>query len=86
MSLPTAPQVPEEFRVLSMMHNIGAVNPERSLSADELALWTGMDAGTIVGYLQKLREGGYVEFIEMSGIQKYHVTRNGIMKVLTLYS
>ena len=86
MSLPTAPQVPEEFRVLSMMHNIGAVNPERSLSADELALWIGMDAGTIVGYLQKLREGGYVEFIEMSGIQKYHVTRNGIMKVLTLYS
>jgi len=86
MSLPTAPQVPEEFRVLSMMHNIGAVNPERSLSADELALWTGMDAGTIVGYLRKLREGGYVEFIEMSGIQKYHVTRNGIMKVLTLYS
>lgn len=86
MSLPTAPQVPEEFRVLSMMHNIGAVNPERSLSADELALWTGMDAGAIVGYLQKLREGGYVEFIEMSGIQKYHVTRNGIMKVLTLYS
>jgi DNA-binding IclR family transcriptional regulator len=86
MSLPTAPQVPEEFRVLSMMHNIGAVNPERSLSADELALWTGMDAGTIVGYLQKLREGGYVEFIEMSGIQKYHVTRTGIMKVLTLYS
>lgn len=68
------------------MHNIGAVNPERSLSADELALWTGMDAGAIVGYLQKLREGGYVEFIEMSGIQKYHVTRNGIMKVLTLYS
>lgn len=86
MSLPTAPQVPEEFRVLSMMHNIGAVNPERSLSADELALWTGMDAGAIVGYLQKLREGGYVEFIEMSGIQKYHVTRTGIMKVLTLYS
>jgi DNA-binding transcriptional ArsR family regulator len=69
-----------------MMHNIGAINPERSLSVDELALWTGMDAGTIVGHLQKLREGGYVEFIEMSGIQKYHVTRNGIMKVLTLYS
>jgi predicted transcriptional regulator len=86
MSQPTAPQVPEEFRVLSMMHNIGAINPERSLSADELALWIGMDAATIVSYLQKLREGGYVEFIETSGIQKYHVTRNGIMKVLTLYS
>jgi len=86
MSLPSAPPVPEEFRVLSMMHNIGAINPERSLSADELALWTGMDAGTIMTHLQKLREGGYVEFLQVSGIEKYHVTRTGIMKVLTLYS
>jgi len=69
-----------------MMHNIGAINPERSLSVDELALWTGMDAGTITTYLQKLREGGYVEFLQVSGIEKYHVTRAGIMKVLTLYS
>jgi len=86
MSVPSAPQVPEEFRVLSMMHNIGAINPERSLSTDELALWTGMDAATIITYLQKLREGGYVEFVQISGIEKYHVTRTGIMKVLTLYS
>jgi len=86
MSVPSAPQVPEEFRVLSMMHNIGAINPERSLSTDELALWTGMDAVTIMTHLQKLREGGYVEFVQISGIEKYHVTRTGIMKVLTLYS
>ena len=86
MSLPSAPSVPEEFRVLSMMHNIGAINPERSLSTDELAQWTGMDAGTIMTYLQKLREGGYVEFVQVSGVEKYHVTRTGIMKVLTLYS
>jgi len=86
MGLSSGPQVPEEFRVLSMMHNIGAVTAERSLTADELAQWTGMDAGTVKAYVQKLREGGYVEFVQISGIEKYHVTRTGIMKVLTLYS
>jgi len=86
MSLPSQPQVPEEFRVLSMMHNIGAVTPERSLTADELAQWTGMDPATIKAFVQKLREEGYVEFVQVSGTEKYHVTRTGIMKVLTLYS
>ena len=86
MSLTPPPHVPEEFRVLSMMHNIGAVTPERSLTAEELAQWTGFDAPTVKTYLQKLREGGYVEFVQLSGTEKYHVTRVGIMKVLTLYS
>jgi len=86
MSFAPPPAVPEEFRVLSMMHNIGAITPERSLTADELAQWTGIDASTVKAYLQKLREGGYVEFVETGGLEKYHVTRVGIMKVLTLYS
>jgi len=86
MGLPSAPKVPEEFRVLSMMHNIGAITPERSLTADELSLWTEIDPATVKSHMQKLREGGYVEFVQISGIEKYHVTRNGIMKVLTLYS
>jgi DNA-binding IclR family transcriptional regulator len=86
MSFTPLPQVPEEFRVLSMMHNIGAISPERSLSAEELAQWTGMDIATVKSYLQKLREGGYVEFLQTAGAEKYIVTRIGIMKVLTLYS
>ena len=86
MGLPSTPEVPEEFRVLSMMHNIGAITPERSLTTDELSQWTGIDPAIVKTHLQKLREGGYVEFIQISGIEKFHVTRNGIMKVLTLYS
>jgi len=86
MSFSPIPQLPEEFKVLSMMHNIGAITPERSLTADELSQWTGIDVSTVNAYLHKLREGGYVEFIEISGIKKYHVTGIGIMKVLTLYS
>jgi transcription initiation factor IIE alpha subunit len=86
MSFTPPPQVPEEFRVLSMMHNIGAITPERSLTAEELSKWTEIDVQTVRTHLQKLREGGYVEFVDTSGTQKYHVTRTGIMKVLTLYS
>lgn len=71
---------------MSMMNNIGAISPERSLSADELAQWTDIEAFTIKAHLQKLREGGYVEFVDIGGVQKYHLTRAGIMKVLTLYS
>ncbi len=86
MSLTPLPQVPEEFKVLSMMNNIGAISPERSLSTDELSQWTEIDASTVKAHLQKLREGGYVELVDISGTQKYHLTRAGIMKVLTLYS
>jgi DNA-binding IclR family transcriptional regulator len=86
MSFAPLPTVPEEFRILSMMHNIGAVTPDRSLTIDELAQWTDMDASTVRAHLQKLRELGYVQFIEAGGVEKYHVTQVGIIKVLTLYS
>jgi len=86
MSYTPLPAVPEEYKVLSMMHNIGAVIPERSLTPDELALWTGIDVSTVRDCLQRLKELGYVEHVEVSGLEKYIVTKVGIMKVLTLYS
>jgi len=86
MSFASYPAVPEEFRVLSMMHNIGAVTPERSLTVDELVQWTDMDASTVRAHLQKLKELGYVQYVETCGVEKYHVTQIGIIKVLTLYS
>jgi len=86
MSYTPLPPVPEEYRVLSMMHNIGAITAERSLSADELAMWTGIDVATVRDCLQRLKELGYIEPVEVSGVEKYLVTKIGIMKVLTLYS
>jgi predicted transcriptional regulator len=86
MSSTPLPPVPEEFRVLSMMHNIGAIIPERALTQDELAKWTGIEVGSVSDCLQRLRELGYVEHIEVNGVEKYHITKVGIMKVLTLYS
>jgi len=86
MSFTPLPPVPEEFKVLSMMHNIGAITPERSLTPDELAKWTDIEVSIVRDCLQRLRELGYVEHVEISGVEKYHVTKVGIMKVLTLYS
>jgi len=86
MSSTHLPPVPEEFQVLSMMHNIGAIIPERALTPDELAKWTGIEVVHVKDCLQRLRELGYVKYIEVSGVEKYLVTKIGIMKVLTLYS
>lgn len=86
MSYTPPPPVPEEYKVLSMMHNIGAITPDRSLTPDELAMWTGIEVAAVKDCLQRLRELGYVEHVEVSGMDRYHVTKVGIMKVLTLYS
>jgi len=86
MSFTPLPPVPEEYKVLSMMHNVGAITPDRSLTPDELAMWTSIDVSTVRDCLQRLKELGYVENIEVSGVEKYLVTKVGIMKVLTLYS
>jgi len=86
MSFPSHPALSEEFRVLSVMHNIGATTPERSMTVDELTQRIDMNASAIRACIQKLRELGYVEPVKMRDIEKYHLTQIGIIKVLTLYS
>jgi DNA-binding IclR family transcriptional regulator len=83
---PGHPALPEEFRLLCMLHNIGATTTERSMSIEEIAQWTELEAEMLRNHLQKLRELGYVEFVEIEGTQKYHLTPVGITKVMTLYS
>jgi DNA-binding IclR family transcriptional regulator len=85
-SFPAHPALPEEFRLLCMLHNIGATTSDKSMSIEEIAQWTELEVETLRNHLQKLRELGYVEFIEVSGTQKYHLTPVGITKVMTLYS
>lgn len=84
--LPGHPAIPEEFRLLCMLHNIGATTMEKSMSIEEVAQWTELNTDVLRDSLQKLRELGYVEFVEISGTEKYHVTPIGITKVMTLYS
>jgi len=84
--LPGHPAIPEEFRLLCMLHNIGATTTEKSMSIEEVTQWTELDVEVLRHLLQKLRQLGYVEFVEVDGTKKYHVTPVGITKVMTLYS
>ena len=79
-------KMPEEFSFLCMLHNVGATNPERSLTVQEIAKWTNKEIPTIRNHLQKLQELGYVQPITNNENEKYHVSVIGIRKVLTLYS
>ena len=76
----------EVFRLLRMLHNIGATKPEKSLSVNEISEWTGTELSKIETELQKLGEQGFVELMEAGGINKYHVTLSGMRKVLSMYS
>jgi len=76
----------EEFRLLRMLHNIGATKPEKSLSIPEILEWTGLEPSTIETELQKLAEQGFVQPAESGGTNKYHVTLSGMRKVLSMYS
>jgi len=79
-------EVPEELRLLCMLHNIGATTPEKSLSLQEICDWTTMETSAVQSHLQNLMGHGYVGSIKTEGIDKYHVTLNGIRKVLSIYS
>ena len=88
--LPDESSVPfersEEFRLLRMLHNIGATKPEKSLSIEEISEWTEIGTSKIETELQKLAEQGFVQLMEAGGINKYHVTLSGMRKVLSMYS
>ncbi|MFP3985534.1 MAG: helix-turn-helix domain-containing protein [Candidatus Bathyarchaeia archaeon] len=80
------PELPEEFRFLCMLHNVGAINVERALTREEIAKWTNKEAPIIEEHLRKLEELGYVHSVKKGDIDRYHVSVMGIRKVLTLYS
>ena len=86
MSLYYSPNLPEEFRFLAMLHNIGAIKPEKALTVEEIAKWTTMDINTVRGHLGKLIDLNYVKIVKTDSMDRYHVSIDGIRKVLTFYS
>jgi DNA-binding IclR family transcriptional regulator len=86
MSYASSPHVPEDFKVLSMMNNVGAVTPEKSLTLEDLAMWTGLVETTLRDHLKKVMEQGYVAQIQVQDAEKYYITKMGIIKVMTMYS
>jgi len=80
------PELPDEMRLLVMLHNIGATESGKSLTAQQISEWTKMDNPTLQFHLQKLIELGYIESLHAEGIDKYNLTLDGIRKVLSMYS
>ncbi|MDH5448754.1 MAG: helix-turn-helix domain-containing protein [Candidatus Bathyarchaeota archaeon] len=80
------PELPEEFRFLCMLHNVGAIKAEGALTIEKIAKWTNKETSTIQEYLRKLEALGYVQSVKRDGANRYHVSVMGIRKVLTLYS
>jgi DNA-binding IclR family transcriptional regulator len=85
-SFSSGPEMPDEMRLLCMLHNIGATESGKSLTIQQISEWTKMDTPALQFHLQKLSELGYVQFIQAEGIDKYHLTLDGIRKVLSIYS
>ncbi|MCW3979869.1 MAG: MarR family transcriptional regulator [Candidatus Bathyarchaeota archaeon] len=80
------PELPEEFRFLCMLHNVGAITADRALTINEISRWTNEEASMIKDHLGRLHELGYVQSVIGDEAKKYHVSVMGIRKVLTLYS
>jgi DNA-binding MarR family transcriptional regulator len=80
------PEMPEEFKFLCMLHNVGAITLERALTIEDIAKWTNKEPDVIKDHLGKLGEMGYVQVVASGETKKYHVSTTGIRKVLTLYS
>lgn len=77
---------PNQLRLLIMLHNIGATESSKSLTIKQISEWTRMESLELEGYLQKLIELGYAQRFHTDETDKYHLTVDGIRKVLSLYS
>ena len=78
--------MPDEFYFLCMLHNIGATSSEKSLTFEEITMRTAIESDKARSNLQQLIDGNYVETASINGIEKYHMTAEGIRKVLSMYS
>lgn len=77
---------PNQLRLLIMLHNIGATESSKALTIKQISEWTRMEASELQVHLQKLIELGYLQSFQSKEVHKYHLTTDGIRKVLSLYS
>ncbi|MEM2272888.1 MAG: winged helix DNA-binding protein [Candidatus Bathyarchaeia archaeon] len=79
-------QITDDMYLLYILHNIGAIDPERALSIEEISRWASMEKQKIEENLNRLIEKGYAEVRAGERTKKYFVTIDGIRKVLSIYS
>ncbi|MDH5794858.1 MAG: hypothetical protein OEZ24_01990 [Candidatus Bathyarchaeota archaeon] len=78
--------MPDEIRFLCSLHNVGATSSEKSLTIEEISTWIVMEPDKVTENLDKLIKNDYVHMSFIEGARKYHVTIDGIRKVLSMYS
>lgn len=78
--------MPDEIYFLCLLHNVGATSSDRSLTLDEISRWTVMEPQRVRENLEKLINTDYIQKTFREGSERYHVTINGIRKVLSMYS
>ena len=77
---------PNQLRLLIMLHNIGATESSKALTINEISEWTRMGLPELKNHLEKLKMLGYVQDFTSEEKDKYHLTIDGIRKVLSQYS
>ena len=77
---------PNQLRLLIMLNNIGATESSKALNIKQILEWTRIEAPELEVHLTKLIELGYAQHFRSEEIDKYHLTIDGIRKVLSLYS
>ena len=77
---------PNQLRLLIMLNNIGATESSKALTIKQISEWTRMESPELEVHLTKLIELGYTQQFRSEEIDKYHLTIDGIRKVLSIYS
>jgi hypothetical protein len=78
--------LPDEIYFLCLLHNVGATSIDKSLTIDEICRWTVTEPQKVRDNLEKLISTDYVQRDLSGGAERFHVTINGIRKVLSMYS
>jgi len=86
IEMPNTNEIPDDIRFLTLLHNIGAISPERSLSIEEISRWAAIGPHEVREKLLKLSSKRYVDFCISGNVRRYYVTVEGMRKVLSTYS
>jgi len=79
--------LPLSERLLLILHNLCAINPEKAKKTGELASILQVDAGQIDSILGKQESEGYTKsFTDEGGSKRYYLTGTGIIKVCSLFT
>jgi len=69
-----------------MLHNVGAISSDRSLTVEEIKNWTVMEPEKVKTNIQKLIETNCIQVYSSGEVKRFYLTVDGIRKVLSMYS